>query len=227
MLHAEGDCPIARGRVTVASLLKENGYDTAMFGTWHLRMNFPGTVGRRDWSQPIADGPNAYGFDEYFGIPASMNYGVLTFIENTRVTDPPHKNQVRADSTFRFMPPYDAERQNAGDIEIAPSFRDDICLKVCTKKAVDYIASHAESAQGGRPLFIDLALTSPHLPHCAAQEFVGTSKVGVYGDFMLETDHRVGQVLDALDQHGLARDTLVFFSSDNGAENGYAVRLKK
>ena len=230
VLHAEGDCLIARDRLTVASLLRSAGYRTAMFGKWHLNMKFPGTVGRRDWTQPITDGPTEHGFDEFFGIPASMNYGVLTFIENTRVTDPPsrwtHRKQVPEHNTFRFMPPYDAERQNPDDIEIAPSFRDDICLKVCTDKAVDYIARHADEAKTGRPFFIYLALNSPHLPHCAAPEFAGKSKVDAYGDFMLETDFRVGQVLAALDRHGLARDTLVIQSSDNGPETGYAERAR-
>ncbi len=228
VLHAEGDCLIAQDRMTVASLLKEHGYQTAMFGKWHLQMEFPGTPGHRDWSQPITDGPNEHGFDEFFGIPASMNYGVLTFIENTRVTEAPslwtHKKQVQEHNTFRFMPPYDARQQSPGDIEIAPSFRDDLCLQVCTEKTVDYIARHVESAKAGRPFFIYLALNSPHLPHCAAPEFVGTSQVDAYGDFMLETDHRVGQVLAALDEQGLAHDTLVFFSSDNGPENGYDER---
>ncbi len=231
VLHSDGDCLIAKDRMTVASLLKQNGYKTAMFGKWHLQMKFPGTIGKRDWTQPITDGPNERGFDTYFGIPASMNYGVLTFIENTRVTDPPslwtHKKQDKERNTFRFMPPYDAERQSPGDIEIAPSFRDDICLKVCTEKTVDYVARHAAEAKAGRPFFVYFALNSPHLPHSVAPEFVGKSRVGAYGDFMLETDHRVGQVLAALDEHGLTRDTLVFLSSDNGAETGYAERLKQ
>ncbi len=230
VLHAEGDCLIAPGRVTVASLLKAGGYRTAMFGKWHLNMKFPGTVGHRDWSQPITDGPTAHGFDEFFGIPASMNYGVLTFIANDHVTDPPsrwtHRKQIREHNTFRFMPPYDATPQSDADIEIAPSFRDDICLKVCTEKTVDYIAHHADEAKAGEPFFIYLALNSPHLPHCAAPEFAGTSKVDAYGDFMLETDHRVGQVLAALDKYGLTRDTLVIQSSDNGPETGYAERLQ-
>jgi arylsulfatase A len=231
VLHSDGDCLIAKDRITVASLLKQNGYKTAMFGKWHLQMKFPGTIGKRDWTQPITDGPNERGFDTYFGIPASMNYGVLTFIENTRVTDPPslwtHKKQDKERNTFRFMPPYDAERQSPGDIEVAPSFRDDICLKVCTERTVDYVARHAAEAKVGKPFFIYFALNSPHLPHSVAPEFVGKSRVGAYGDFMMETDHRVGQVLAALDEHGLTRDTLVFLSSDNGAETGYAERLKQ
>lgn len=231
VLHAEGDCLVAKERMTVASLLKRQGYRTAMFGKWHLNMRFPGSVGKRDWSQPITDGPTERGFEEFFGIPASMNYGVLTFIENNHVTEPPslwtHRKQVPEHHTFRFIPPYDLEPRRSDDIEIAPSFRDDVCLKVCTGKAVDYIARQAAEAKAGKPFFVYLALNSPHLPHCAAPEFVGKSRVDAYGDFMLETDYRVGQVLAALDEHGLARDTLVFQSSDNGPETGYAERLKK
>jgi len=231
VLHAEGDSLISRDRLTVASLLKAQGYRTAMFGKWHLNMKFPGSVGQRDWSQPITDGPNDHGFDDYFGIPASMNYGVLTFIENNRVTDPPtlwtNKKPDVQQNTFRFKPPYNTQRLQPDDIEVAPSFRDDICLKICTEKAVDYIARHAAEAKSGHPFFIYLALNSPHLPHCASPEFAGQSRVGAYGDFMLETDHRVGQVLAALDRHGLTRDTLVFQSSDNGGETGYAERAQK
>ena len=230
VLHAEGECLIAPQRMTVASLLRTQGYRTAMFGKWHLNMRFPGTVGRRDWSQPITDGPTAHGFEEFFGIPASMNYGVLTFLTNDRVTDPPtrwtRRKPAPDQGNFRFMPPYEAERQSEEDIEIAPSFRDDLCLRVCTEKAVDYIDRHAATAKAGQPFFLYLALNSPHLPHCADPAFAGRSAVGPYGDFMLETDHRVGQILAALDRHGLTRDTLVLQSSDNGAETGYAERAR-
>lgn len=231
VLHADGECLIAKDRMTVASLLQASGYHTAIIGKWHLQMKFPGTIGKRDWTQPITDGPNKRGFDHYFGTPASMNYGVLTYVENTRVTDPPslwtRKKPDKERNTFRFMPPYETERQGPEDIEIAPSFRDDGCLGMITHKAVDYLASRAAAAKAGTPFFLYLPLNSPHLPHSVAPEFVGKSRVGAYGDFMLETDHRVGQVLAALDQHGLTRDTLVFLSSDNGAENGYAERLKQ
>lgn len=231
VLGAEGPCLISQNRMTVASLLKSKGYHTAMFGKWHLNMEFPGTKGNRDWSQPIEDGPNAHGFDHFFGIPASMNYGVLTFIDNTRVTEAPamwtHKKQMPELNTFRFMPPYDDRPQDNGDIEIAASFRDDICLEVCTRKTVEYLSKYAQGPNADKPFFVYLALNSPHLPHCASADFVGKSGVGAYGDFMLETDYRVGQVLTALDDLGLAENTLVFFSSDNGAENGYAQRQQE
>lgn len=147
VLHADGPCLIAKDRVTVASLLKGQGYHTAIIGKWHLQMKFPGTIGQRDWTQPITEGPTERGFDFYFGIPASMNYGVLTYVENAGVTDPPslwtRKKQDKERNTFRFMPPYDAERQGPEDIEIAPSFRDDACLRITTEKAVAYVAGRA------------------------------------------------------------------------------------
>ncbi|MCX6939169.1 MAG: sulfatase-like hydrolase/transferase [Verrucomicrobia bacterium] len=123
------------------------------------------------------------------------------------------------------MPPYDAERQGPEDIEIAPSFRDDACLRITTEKAVAYLAGRAPAAKAGTPFFLYLPLNAPHLPHSVAPEFVGQSRVGAYGDFMMETDHRIGQVLAALDENGLTPNTLVFLSSDNGAETGYAPRL--
>ena len=229
VLHADGPCLIAKDRMTVASLLKGQGYHTAIIGKWHLQMKFPGTIGQRDWTQPITEGPTERGFDYFFGIPASMNYGVLTYVENTGVTDPPslwtRKKQDKERNTFRFMPPYDAERQGPEDIEIAPSFRDDACLRITTEKAVAYLAGRAPAAKAGTPFFLYLPLNSPHLPHSVAPEFVGQSRVGAYGDFMMETDHRIGQVLAALDENGLTPNTLVFLSSDNGAETGYAPRL--
>lgn len=228
VLHAEGDCLIAPDRMTVASLLKAQGYRTAMFGKWHLQMNFPGKVGARDWKQPITNGPTERGFEYFHGIPASMNYGILTFIENNRMTEPAtlwtRKKPDAVRDTFRFMPPYEKEPAGPDDIEVAPSFRDDICLKVFTENTVAYIARQADAAKAGRPFFIYLALNSPHLPHSPGGEFVGKSQAGTYGDFMLETDFRVGEILAALDRHGLAANTLVIQTSDNGAETGYAKR---
>lgn len=79
------------------------------------------------------------------------------------------------------------------DIEIAPSFRDDLCLKRIPEKTVAYIDQVSGAAKSGTPFFIYFSLSSPHLPHAPNPEFVGKSKVGTYGDFMLETDPRRSQ----------------------------------
>jgi len=225
VLEADGPCLIEKGRMTIASMLKENGYHTAMVGKWHLQMEFVGETGEgRDWSKPFTDGPIDKGFDYYFGIPASMNYGILTYLENDRVLDPPvlwtKKKLDVTPRTYRMTPPYE-QAKSKGSVEVAPSFNDELVLETLTGKAVEYINKVAKDAQNGKPFFLYFALTSPHLPHCTHPDFQGRSKCGNYGDFVEETDYRVGQVLDVLQANGLENNTLVIFSSDNGAESNY------
>lgn len=232
VLGADGPCLIEKGRMTIASLLKENGYNTAMIGKWHLQMDFAGTKGKnRDWQKPFTEGPIEKGFDYFFGIPASMNFGVLTYLENDKILDPPilwtKKKKVTdprsyqdkiVPNDYRMTLPYAKEPQGKGWVEVAPSFNDELVLETFAERAVEYIN---QSANKERPFFLYLPLTSPHLPHCTHPDFKGRSNCGNYGDFMEETDYRVGQVLDALDANGITDNTLVFFSSDNGAETNY------
>ncbi|WP_434035593.1 sulfatase family protein [Formosa sp. 4Alg 33] len=226
VLRADGPCLIEDQRMTIGSLLQKQGYNTAMIGKWHLQMEFVGDVkeGGRDWSQPFTDGPIEKGFDYFFGIPASMNYGILTYLENDRVLDPPNmytkKKMDVTPRTYRMTPPYQAE-QSKGYVEVAPSFNDEYVLETLTNRAVKYINETATEAKNGKPFFLYFPLTSPHLPHSTHPDFQGKSNCGNYGDFMQETDYRVGQVLDALKANGLEDNTLVIFSSDNGAESNY------
>ncbi|MBW6480198.1 MAG: sulfatase-like hydrolase/transferase, partial [Bacteroidales bacterium] len=237
VLGADGPCLIENGRMTIASMLKEQNYNTAMVGKWHLQMDFAGTKGKnRNWSEPFTEGPIDHGFDYFFGIPASMNYGVLTYLENDRVLDPPvlwtkkkenpnprsYNGEVNP-ADYRMTPPYQVEPGEGEDwIEAAPSFNDELVLETFVDKAVEYINKVAQDAKNGKPFFLYFSLTSPHLPHCTHPDFQGRSNCGNYGDFMEETDFRVGQVLEALKENGLEENTLVIFSSDNGAETNYA-----
>lgn len=233
VLGAEGTCLIEKDRTTIATLLQKNGYTTAMIGKWHLQMDFAGQAGQnRDWSIPFVGGPIDHGFDYFFGIPASMNYGILTYLENDKVLDPPvlwtkkksvsdprsFRNNVRPHD-YRMTPPYQKEPGQGNTwIEAAPSFNDELVLETFAKKAVAHIN---KVSKRDKPFFLYLPLTSPHLPHCTHPDFKGRSACGNYGDFMEETDYRVGQVLDALDANNIAENTLVIFSSDNGAETNY------
>lgn len=236
VLGADGNCLIEKDRMTIASLLKANGYNTAMIGKWHLQMQFVGKKGKdRDWSAPFEDGPIDHGFDYFFGIPASMNYGILTYLENDKVLDPPllwtkkksvsdprsYRDNARPQD-YRMTPPYKKEPSKGGGwVEVAPSFNDELVLETFATKAVEYINQATKEAKGGKPFFLYLPLTSPHLPHCTHPDFKGKSNCGNYGDFMQETDYRIGQVLAALDANGLTENTLLLFSSDNGAETNY------
>lgn len=234
VLGADGPCLIERDRTTIASLLQSSGYNTAMIGKWHLQMEFEGKLGEdRDWEKPFTEGPIERGFDYFFGIPASMNYGVLTYLENDKVVDAPsmwtRKKHIKEPYTdYRMTPPFDMERgEGGGWVEAAPSFNDELVLETLTNRAVEYIGKSAEDVKNGKPFFLYFPLTSPHLPHCTHPDFQGVSSCGNYGDFMTETDYRVGQVLDALADNGLEDNTLVIFSSDNGAEVNYVYQREK
>ncbi|MGB7346097.1 MAG: arylsulfatase [Pirellulaceae bacterium] len=221
---------IEDGRTTLATLLRDKGYRTGMFGKWHLGMQFDGDLGNRDWSKPFRDGPMDHGFEEFFGIPASMNYGVLTWLEGDRVTKPAtlwtakKPGLVTHDkSSYRITPPYFAEKQKSplgGPLEVADDFDDVLALKRFTERAIQFIQSNHE-----RPFFAYVPLTSPHKPVIPAPEFVGKSQCGAYGDFMVETDFRLGQILQTLDRLKIADNTLVIFTADNGAENTYKKRV--
>ncbi len=230
VMGAEGEGLIAEGRTTLASMLRDSGYRTAMVGKWHLGMTFHGNKGNRDWSRPVLDGPVDKGFDYFYGIPASMNYGVLTYIENRRILDPPtlwtqKKANEIAIADYRITPPYERTRAG-GELEVAPSFDDQQVLTVFTNRAVRWLDDFA-SEGGDEPFFLYVAYTSPHKPVIPIPEFQGKSEAGAYGDFMMETDAHIGSLLEALDRNEMTRDTLVLVTSDNGPETTYRERLKR
>ena len=239
---AEKECLIADGRTTLASLLKKQGYSTAMVGKWHLGMDFPGHRGNRDWSKPVLDMPMDKGFDYFWGIPASMNYGVLAWFEGRHAKVPPtqytqKKPNSIAISDYRIAPPYETKLTKTGttndlgvvrgQLEIAPDFVDSECLTRFTDKAIQWIEGQAKAARDGKPFFVYLPYTSPHKPVIPIDRFRGKSNAGAYGDFMIETDWHVGRILDSLDREQLAKDTLVIFTSDNGPETTWKERAKR
>jgi arylsulfatase A-like enzyme len=198
---------VAPGRLTVAGLLKRAGYHTACVGKWHLGLGWPGTAtdagdlkgGKVDYTKPLTDGPLTHGFDQFFGISASLDMPPFVWIENDRVTEQPTavKKWLRegpAGQTFEA-------------VDVLPEL---------TARAVATIDARAAAAKAGSPFFIYLPYASPHTPIVPSPEWRGRSGVNPYADFVMQTDHGVGQVLEALERNGLARDTLVVFTSDNG-----------
>ncbi len=222
--------------MTLASLLRDNGYDTAMVGKWHLGMDFPGKEGDRDWSQPVRDMPLDKGFDYFYGIPASLNYGILAWFEGRHAKVPPtlytakKNNQRHMD--YRIMPPYapspeeTPRPQNTQPIEVAPDFIDSECLTRFTDKAIEWMAGKVDGVQE-KPFFLYLPYTSPHYPVCPLPQFWGQGEAGGYGEFMIETDYHVGRILEFLDDRDLAENTLVIFSSDNGPERSWKQRIEE
>jgi arylsulfatase A-like enzyme len=200
---------IEPGEPTVASLLKDNGYHTACIGKWHLgiqwqlKENYNSTKERNsrfgwdiDFSKPALITPTSHGFDSFYGIAASLDMPPYLFIDNEKavVTELVAKKGGRSG-------PMDAE------------FHFDGVLQRLAEKSVAYID---ERANEKKPFFLYLPLTSPHTPIVPSSAWKGKSGLGKYGDFLMETDWVVGEVLAALDKHGLADNTLVLFSTDNG-----------
>lgn len=237
---AEKKCLIPDDRMTIPSMLKEQGYHTAMVGKWHLGMNFPGkSHADRDWSKPVKDMPLDKGFDYFYGIPASLNYGVLAWFEGRYAKVPPtsfsNKKKNPRYLDYRIMPPYEPTAEPSKDptrtikrnFEIADDFIDNQCLTRFTDKAIEWMTAKADEAKNGKPFFLYLPYTSPHYPVCPLPEFQGQGEAGPYGEFMIETDHHVGRILKFLKASDLDQNTLVIYTSDNGPESSWKSRLKK
>lgn len=198
---------IKKDEVTVASFLKEAGYHTACIGKWHLGIgwqtisdyqNKEGQEGRGwdiDYSKPAIT-PTSNGFDYFFGITASLDMPPYVYIENEHATKIPTVTKA-----------FKRKGAAAADFEAVN------CLRDFAAKSVEYID---ERAQNDEPFFLYLPLTSPHTPIVPSEKWQGKSSIGSYGDFLMETDWVVGEVLKALDKHGLNENTLVIFSTDNG-----------
>lgn len=191
-------------RMTVASYLKDHGYDTACFGKWHLGMDWAKNSEAEDdvdFTKPIANGPTTNGFDYYFGISASLDMAPYAYIENDHVTALP--DHTTADVGKRFW------REGP----TAPDFKHEEVLPKITQKTVEYINEHANS---GKPFFIYFPLPAPHTPILPLPEFQGKSGTNEYGDFCLQVDWTVGQVMKALETNNITDNTILVFTSDNG-----------
>ncbi|MFA7158624.1 MAG: arylsulfatase [Kiritimatiellia bacterium] len=196
---------IEPGRMTVASLLRGNGYKTACIGKWHLGWTWAKNGQAEedvDFSRPIKDGPTSFGFDYFYGISASLDMPPYVYIENDKVTAIPD----------RIIP----ENKGKGywrEGAIAPDFNHAEVLPKLAEKAVRFIAA---SAGGQEPFFLYFALPAPHTPILPAPAFAGKSGTNEYGDFCLQVDHVAGQITEALERNGIAENTIVIFTADNG-----------
>jgi arylsulfatase A len=217
---------------TLPQMLQQKGYATACIGKWHLGWDWtfknpPSRIVKRktkkdikvygvadiDWSVPIKGGPLDRGFDTYFG-DGTINFPPYAWVQNDRFLRVPTEDLNprkmpfnTKEGSWEFRPGPMVKNWNPYDV-----------LPTLTKKTVSWI----EERKNENPFFLYLALPSPHAPIIPNDEFIGTSKAGGYGDFMVQTDWVIGQVLKALKEKGLEENTIVIFSSDNGPEK-YAI----
>jgi arylsulfatase A len=200
VLNGYSEPLIDANRLTVAKMLQQKGYTTACIGKWHLGMNWPEVKGAPkptyDYTKPILNGPTTQGFDYFYGISASLDMPPFVYIENDRTIGIPDtvKKWGRSGAATK-----DFEAEN--------------CVPDFTNKAVGFIKQQAAKKQ---PFYLYFTLPSPHTPIVVSKQFQGKSGVMDYGDYVMETDWAVGEVLKALKEAKVDGNTLVIFTSDNG-----------
>lgn len=204
-------------RLTVPSLLQGQGYATAMVGKWHLGFE-PFLQNRErpaDYTRPLQGGPLDCGFDSFFGMHASLDLPPYFYIRDRRPVNPP-TGDVKANSSEGGAEGWNHIQGGfwrAG--KIAPGFRFDQVTPRFFDEATRIIRAHPAD-HPRQPLFLYLALPSPHTPWLPGEDFQGKSGAGMYGDFVLQVDAGVQQILQALANAGMQEDTLLLFTSDNG-----------
>ncbi len=232
ILPGDGPLAIEPGRLTLPEALRRAGYATGAVGKWHLGLG--DGVTPVDFNGRIAPGPLEVGFDYAHIIPATVDRVPSVWIENHRVVglDPADPIRVSYDRDLGAEPTgldrpdlllQKADKQHSGTIINGISrigfmsggksarFKDEELTSTVVRKSVEFLERHA-----GKPFFLYVGLFEPHVPRVAEPPFAGTSELGVRGDVIRQMDWAAGEVMQALERLGLAQDTLVIFTSDNG-----------
>lgn len=196
VLNGESPSLIEPGRETIASMLKKQGYRTGVFGKWHLGL---GNDAKTDYAKELRPSPLDFGFDEFFGIPASLDMPPYVFVDGRRTVELP-TSSIETNGA----PPRGAFWRGG---PIAPGFKMEDVLPKITARARDFV-----SKKTSEPFFAYVPLNAPHTPWVPTKDRLGKSKAGLYGDFVEQVDAQVGQLLDAV-----PANTLVIMTSDNGA----------
>ena len=205
---------IAEDRLTVAGFLGEQGYNTAAIGKWHLGLGMPTIDGKPaakdkteagsnvDWTGVISDGPVDRGFDYFYGISASLDMDPYIYIENDRFV-----GECTTQKAFHRLGPSHADFEA---VDVLPEIG---------RKTVEFI----QRQEKGKPFFAYVAFTSPHTPIVPSPEWQGKSELGAYGDFTMQTDAVIGQIVDAIDEAGFGENTIVIVTSDNGCSKAAGI----
>lgn len=201
---------IEKGRKTVADLLKEQGYQTAMIGKWHLGMEFTKTADffetpdfdackGVDYTGHIGRSPVENGFDYYFGISGSLDMPPYLYIENDHFVEEP--DRVTSNTGKKFW------REGP----TGPNFHHEHVLDELTERVCKKIGEYKDN-----PFFIYFPMPAPHTPILPGDRFRGKSGTNEYGDFVLHCDDVVGRVMQRLKDENIYENTIVVFTSDNG-----------
>lgn len=227
---------------TLADVMRHSGYTTAAVGKWHLGLG--DRTGCQDWNAPLPSSPRDIGFDYHYIMAATSDRVPCVFIEQDTVAnrDPESPIEVSYHANFEGEPTGTANpelltklRHSHGhDMSIVNGigrigfmkgggralWQDENIADSITAHALGFIEqSHA----AGKPFFLYLATNDVHVPRYPHDRFRGKNKMGLRGDAIVQFDWTVGRVLDTLDSLGIADNTLVILTSDNGpvVDDGY------
>jgi arylsulfatase A len=229
---AGGPTLIAPGRLTLPAMLRKQGYATAAVGKWHVGLTFRDEAGqpihsgkreevrRIDFRRRVEGGPVDHGFDKFFGTACCPTTDwIYAFIDGDRVPVPP---AGPLDKSTLPKHPY------ANDCRpgfIAPDFPMEEVDLVFLMKSREFLEQHVRETPG-KPFFLYHAAQAVHLPSFAAPQFRGKSGAGPHGDFIHQLDWVVGELIGTLEKLGVADNTLVIFTSDNGPEVDSVIHMR-
>jgi arylsulfatase A len=216
---------IEADRPTVASMLQRHGYETGVVGKWHLGLDWSVAQGNEallntagygiksemkpeeiDFSKKPTAGPNTVGFGYSHILPASLDMPPYCYLENHQLTEPVTGYTPGNKLTSGYTGPFWREGK------MSPSFDFYGVLPSFIEKAKAFIKRQSPT----KPFFLYLPMPAPHTPWVPTHAFTGKSKAGEYGDFVEQVDAAVGDLLKTLESAGLAQNTIVIFTSDNG-----------
>jgi arylsulfatase A-like enzyme len=195
------------GRLNLATLMKRQSYATACVGKWHQGLSATAQVDGTLKTTPVD-----FGFDYYFGFDAPEQ-GPYAFIENKRFVVAP--TETIEDHLGENVTNPETQGLHWRKGLASPGWTFEGYLPTIAGKADDWLAKHAASG-GTKPFFLYYAISAPHAPWATATAFKGKSGAGQYGDYVMNVDAMIGQVIATLEKLHLKENTLIFFSSDNG-----------
>jgi arylsulfatase A len=229
---AGGPSLIAPGRLTLPEMLRKKNYTTACFGKWHIGLTFrdkqghpihtnsPDVIQNIDYSRRIEGGPLDHGFDHFYGTACCPTTDWLyAFIDGDRIPVPPTR---KIDLGKLPKHPYSDDCRPGF---IADNFPMEEVDMVFLEKSIDFLKSHVKK-QSSKPFFLFHSSQAVHLPSFAAPQFQGKSKAGPHGDFIVQLDGIVGDLMKTLADLGIADNTIVIFTSDNGPEVASAIHMR-
>ena len=230
---AGGPSLIASDRLTLPKMLRERGYSTACVGKWHIGLTFYDHLGKPihkdnvesvksiDYSRRIDGGPLDCGFDQFFGTACCPTTDWLyAYIDGDRIPVPPTE---LLDKTILPKHPYANDNRRGWH---APDFDlEEVDLKFL-ERSQQFLRKHVHETPD-KPFFLFHATQAVHLPSFPGSNFKGKTQSGPHGDFLFEFDHIVGELMKTLTELGLADNTLVIVTSDNGPEVPTVIHMRR